>query len=178
MCGAHQVSNAIAALAALCVMEERGDISLEREALYAGFKEARQPGRLECLAEGLLIDGAHNEDGARALEEAAKRYLPGKKILMVTGILADKDVEQVLDHFLQITKDFIATQPENPRKLPAAELAEKIRAMGANAEAVADPQAACRRAFERREDYDVVLAAGSLYLIGAVRSKLQALWKG
>lgn len=183
MCGPHQVKNAMAALAALCVLNTRGEVSVNRQAIYAGFRAARQPGRLELLAEegqssraALLIDGAHNEDGAAALAEAVKRYLPGKRILMVTGILADKDVERVLRHFRGITDAFIATEPENPRRLSAEALAARIRQMDGQAEPVADLQKACRMAWEQADAYDVVLVAGSLYLIGAVRDRLRRLW--
>ena len=100
MAGEHQVKNAVAALAALCILEERGEIRVPRTALYAGFRKARQPGRLETAgytgendAIPVILDGAHNPDGARVLRNAMNRFCGGKKILLVTGMLVDKDVK-------------------------------------------------------------------------------------
>ena len=95
MTGEHQIKNAVAALAALCILEERGEIDLPRTALYEGFKAAKQPGRLEVLSGETLtggtlageaptggdeakplviLDGAHNQDGARVLKAAMEKF--------------------------------------------------------------------------------------------------------
>lgn len=178
MSGRHQIDNARAALAALNIMEMNGDISISREALYEGFKAAKQIGRFETMsAEGqkplVIIDGAHNEDGAKALRRAMETFCAGKKILMVTGMLADKDSESILREFTAITKDFIVTEPVNPRKLETSALKAKIEALGGRCKDAPDNGEACALAKSVFADYDVVLFAGSLYLIGAIRGILR-----
>ncbi|MGN1334705.1 MAG: bifunctional folylpolyglutamate synthase/dihydrofolate synthase [Anaerovoracaceae bacterium] len=180
MPGEHQIRNAICALAALSIMEERGDVSLHRDAIYRGFKAARQIGRFEIIWEKeekplVIIDGAHNQEGAAALRKAIKEYLPDKKILMVTGMLADKDTESILKEFSAITDFFISTEPENPRKLDSDILKHQIETLGAKCEGVSDCRKAVKAAAEkaRRESFDVILYAGSLYMIGAVRGLLK-----
>ncbi|MBR5230588.1 MAG: bifunctional folylpolyglutamate synthase/dihydrofolate synthase [Firmicutes bacterium] len=178
MSGKHQIDNAKAALAALNIMEINGDIKLSREALYEGFKTAKQIGRFETMsAEGekplVIIDGAHNEDGAKALRRAMESFCAGKKILMVTGMLADKDAESILKEFTAITKDFIVTEPVNPRALETSALRAKIEALGGICTEAADNEYACRLARDKFAYYDVVLFAGSLYLIGAIRGILK-----
>ena len=178
MPGEHQVKNAICALAALSIMEERGDVSLSRDDIYRGFREARQIGRLEVMSpEGkvpvVIIDGAHNPDGAAALRKSMKQYMSGKKILMVTGMLADKDTESILKEFTAITDTFIATEPENPRKLSSDALKDKLEALGAECESIPDCREAVRAAAERGRNFDAVLYAGSLYMIGAIRGLLR-----
>ena len=178
MSGKHQIDNARAALAALNIMEMNGDISISREALYEGFKAAKQIGRFETMsAEGqkplVIIDGAHNEDGAKALRRAMETFCAGKKILMVTGMLADKDTESILREFTAITKDFIVTEPVNPRKLETSALKAKIEALGGICKEAPDNGEACALAKSVFADYDVVLFAGSLYLIGAIRGILR-----
>ena len=178
MSGKHQIDNARAALAALNIMEMNGDISISREALYEGFKAAKQIGRFETMsAEGqkplVIIDGAHNEDGAKALRRAMETFCAGKKILMVTGMLADKDSESILREFTAITKDFIVTEPVNPRKLETSALKAKIEALGGRCKEAPDNAEACTIAKAEFADYDVVLFAGSLYLIGAIRGILR-----
>lgn len=178
MLGEHQIKNAICALAALSIMEERGDVSLHRDDIYKGFKAAKQIGRLEVMSAQekvpvVIIDGAHNPDGAASLRKAMKEYMPDKKILMVTGMLADKDTESILREFTAITDRFIATEPENPRKLDSESLKDKIEAMGASCESIPDCREAVKAAAERGKDFDAVLYGGSLYMIGAIRGLLR-----
>lgn len=178
MLGEHQIKNAICALVALSIIEERGDVSLHRDDIYKGFKAAKQIGRLEVMSAQekvpvVIIDGAHNPDGAASLRKAMKEYMPDKKILMVTGMLADKDTESILREFTAITDRFIATEPENPRKLDSESLKDKIEAMGASCESIPDCREAVKAAAERGKDFDAVLYAGSLYMIGAIRGLLR-----
>ena len=121
----------------------------------------------------VIIDGAHNPDGAAALRKAIKKYLPDKKILMVTGMLADKDTESILKEFTAITDFFISTEPENPRKMDAESLKAEIEAMGADCESFPDCREAVQAAAERGKNFDAVLYAGSLYMIGAIRGLLR-----
>ena len=178
MLGEHQIKNAICALAALSIMEERGDVSLHRDDIYKGFRAAKHIGRLEVMSApgevpAVIIDGAHNPDGAAALRKAIKKYLPDKKILMVTGMLADKDTESILKEFTAITDFFISTEPENPRKMDAESLKAEIEAMGADCESFPDCREAVQAAAERGKNFDAVLYAGSLYMIGAIRGLLR-----
>ena len=178
MLGEHQIKNAICALSALNILEEQGDVALHRDAIYRGLKAARQTGRFEVMSAKdekpiVVIDGAHNPDGASALRKAVNEYLPGKKILMVTGMLADKDTESILKEFTAITDSFISTEPENPRKMDAESLKAEIEAMGADCESFPDCREAVRAAAERGKDFDAVLYAGSLYMIGAIRGLLR-----
>ena len=195
MTGQHQVKNLKAALTTLCVLKDRGIIEIPTEALLSGLKAAKQPGRLEVMKAGhlitgrkedgltVIIDGAHNDDGARALAAAMNQFglcaaEEGmmERVLMGTGILADKDVNAVLGHFAEITKDFVLTEPDNPRKMAAAEAAAYVEQLGGNVlHTNADVKMAVEMAVTLAEscEYDVLLFAGSLYLIGAVRGILR-----
>lgn len=210
MVGRHQAENLKTALATLEILRKSGAVKLDREALYAGLKRARQPGRFEiisgswpaagaggevCPAGGaggpeapetpgdgaerleagdeskplVIIDGAHNEAGAQALQETMAQYFAGKKILLVAGILADKQIDSIVKFLTKITDQIIVTEPDNPRKLAASELAKHMADAGVTAEVVSDAEAAVARAKELADGYDVILFAGSLYLIGDVR---------
>ena len=179
MVGRHQAENLKTALATLEILRKSGAVKLDREALYAGLKRARQPGRFEVIGGGpeagdeskplVIIDGAHNEAGAQALQETMAQYFAGKKILLVAGILADKEIDSIVKFLTKITDHIIVTEPDNPRKLAASELAKHIADTGVTAEVIADAEAAMHRAKELADGYDVILFAGSLYLIGDVR---------
>ena len=171
MVGRHQAENLKTALATVEILRKSGAVKLDREALYEGLKRARQPGRFEVISEDplVIIDGAHNEAGAQALQETMAQHFAGKKILLVAGILADKEIDSIVKFLTKITDHIIVTEPDNPRKLAAEKLAGHVADFGVAAEVVSDVEAAVHRAKELADDYDVILFAGSLYLIGDVR---------
>lgn len=171
MAGRHQTENIKTALAALEILRKNGQIRLQRDRLYEGVLKARQPGRMEMMAKDplILLDGAHNQAGAAALAEAAEYLLPKGKIRMIIGALADKDVEGMISEFLKITKDFIATEPNNERRMTAGQLSDIINDRGGNCKAIPEPAEALKKALSEQEPPDVLIAAGSLYLIGQLR---------
>lgn len=178
MTGRHQIDNAVCALTVLKVLEEQDNIIIDDEDLYLGLKKARQHGRFEVMTDlderpVIIIDGAHNTDGATALRKSMERLCEGKKVLMAIGMLADKDVNGIIGEFTKIAKDFVVTEPDNPRKLEACKLAGILENEGCNCHVTPSPEDACQKVDEIKEQYDVVLFAGSLYLIGKIRSILK-----
>ena len=181
MVGRHQAENLKTALAVIEILRKEGKIKVERHKLYEGLKRAVQPGRFEVMKKGspeekqpaVIIDGAHNEAGACALRDTMKKYFDGKRILLVTGMLADKQVDKILEAFTGITGDVIATEPDNPRKLRAGMLAERLERLGLSPMTAGGAAESVRMAEDMGRDYDVVLFAGSLYLIGDVRRILR-----
>lgn len=179
MLGEHQIRNAMTALSTIETLRKAGKLNLKKEGIYAGLKCAKLPGRFEILKKKpyYILDGAHNENGAAALAHTMKEHFRGEKILMVTGILADKDLNGILKHFYELTDDFIATEPTNARKLPAETLNREIRAAGKNCMAIQNSAEACEKAIEISGKYDVVLFAGSLYLLEEIRSVINGQFK-
>lgn len=175
MPGRHQVENAKTALIAMELLRKQGIIKVNRENLYRGMEQARQPGRFEVFQGEpcMVLDGAHNAAGAEALRRTMKECFPDCKILVVTGMLADKDTEKITEELCGISSLFIATEPDNPRKLPAAELAELLTKKGASCKIAESAAEAFRMALEHEAAPEVILFAGSLYLIGEVRGKFK-----
>lgn len=178
MLGEHQVKNAAAAVAALCILEENGDVSVPDEALRSGLKKARQNGRFELMSEQdekpmLIIDGAHNPDGALMLKRTMQLFCSGKRILMVTGMLADKDTEHILGEFTDITNEFIVTEPKNPRRMSFDELGNRLEKLGGSVLYKGESTEAFDAAMKKKDEYDVILFAGSLYLIGEIRTLIR-----
>ncbi len=174
MKGEHQVENAVCALKAIEVLQDFHDVEISPDAIYQGLKNAVQIGRFEIMRRQplVIIDGAHNPDGARTLKEACQKLLPGRNILMLTGMLRDKDTEGILREFLEIAHDFIVTEPGNPRKMTADELKCEIEALGGKAESYSEPDKALDEALDSANNYDCLVCAGSLYLIGHLRARL------
>lgn len=171
MKGEHQVDNALCALTTIEILRKSGIIEVERSRLDIGLKKAMQKGRFEVFwgTVTYVLDGAHNQEGMESLVKTMDDCFYGKKVLTVMGVLADKAIDDIVEMAAYLGKDFIITEPDNPRKLEAEILAGKLMQKGANCTVKATGKEALAEAEERAKNYDVVLCAGSLYLIGELR---------
>ena len=177
--GEHQVKNAALALAALEVLRGRGWKILP-EALRRGFAAARLPARLEVLSQEppVLVDGAHNPGGTAALADALRRYLPGKKITAVMGMMADKDARGAAENLRGIFSRVIAVAPPSPRAMGAESFAALWRAAGTEAQAVPGTEKALQLAFSGLGSGGALVVCGSLYLAGEARGPLLRILSG
>jgi dihydrofolate synthase / folylpolyglutamate synthase len=146
---------------------------LDETAVAAAAAAVRVPGRLQIVDHDPLtvIDGAHNPDGIAALVESLPDLMEGRKRLVtVISILDDKDAAGMLANLIPVTDALIFTSSQNPRALPPPtlqSLAQQLGwASGPELELVRDPKAALRRARELAGSDGLVLATGSIYLIG------------
>ena len=170
--GNHQIENAKTALAAIEALNQKGLIKLNDSEIAAGFGKAVNPARLEMLGENpiVLLDGAHNPNGIEALKNAVKTFLPNKKIICVTGMLADKDIDSSIELLSGVFAKVYTVPVNNPRAISAEELAEKFSSACADTKSFNSPQAAFDTAFrEAKENGGAVLICGSLYLAGEIR---------
>ena len=172
LAGDYQLENARTALAAIEVLTLNGKLDISPEDIRRGLFNAVNPARLETLCGSplVLLDGAHNPNGIGALKQAIDRFLEGKKILCVLGMLADKDIDSAL-RLLDGVFEAIYTVPiDNPRALAPDLLAEKCRSHAAEVRAFDSAELAFDTAFERAErENAAVLVCGSLYLAGSIR---------
>ena len=172
LAGDYQLENARTALAAIEVLTLNGELDISPEDIRRGLFNAVNPARLETLCGSplVLLDGAHNPNGIGALKQAINRFLEGKKILCVLGMLADKDIDSAL-RLLDGVFEAIYTVPiDNPRALAPDLLAEKCRSHAAEVRAFDSAELAFDTAFERAErENAAVLVCGSLYLAGSIR---------
>lgn len=122
--GAHQAHNASYALAA--VETFTGGRQLDADLVRAAFAQVTSPGRLEIVRRSptVLLDAAHNPHGARATIEAVQDAFSFSPLIGVLGVMADKDVEEMLRTFEPVMAEIVCTQNSTARAMPAAELAE------------------------------------------------------
>jgi dihydrofolate synthase/folylpolyglutamate synthase len=180
--GSHQGANAAVALALLESLEDdaarRGaELALDDAAIRRGFAAASWPGRLELLPRTkygrVLLDGAHNPAGARALARSLGE-LGLHDFPLVFGAMRDKRVAPMLRALAPLAPRPVFTRVEDRGALDPVALSRTWRRLGAGAglEAV-NPAAALARAAELRADPEQpVVVAGSLYLVGAIRGML------
>lgn len=171
--GEHQAQNAVVAVRLLESAGERG-VRISRGAIERGLAQAEWPARLELIQldgdRQVLLDAAHNPEGARALAAYLTRWHPERPPLVI-GVMRDKNVQDIIGTLLPHVSSVIATAAPTPRAIPAGDLAQHLRAAGA-ADAVAEADAA--RAIDRAlERAPLVVVAGSIFLAGAVRDGLR-----
>ncbi|MGI6172679.1 MAG: bifunctional folylpolyglutamate synthase/dihydrofolate synthase [Christensenellales bacterium] len=158
--GRHQVQNARLAVALAGLLKEKG-VPITAESLCRGIENARWAGRLEWVKPNLLLDGAHNPQGAKALVEFVKEFLPDRRITLITGMMRDKQPETCAQLFAQIADEVFTTRVAWQRAVDENELA----ALYPRARAFKTVEEALDAAL----DCDLALVCGSLYLVGDVR---------
>lgn len=167
--GRHQLSNAAVALAVLDVLRGRG-YTIPEEAVLAGLRNTVWPARFEVLRKEPLfvLDGGHNPQCAEAMAAIIREYMPGRRFVFLTGILADKDYKEMLRSIFPFAEAFICVTPDSPRALEGSRLAEVIREMGGSAEYCAQIGEAVRKAAGCGKD---IIGFGSLYMAGEIRTR-------
>jgi len=160
LAGEHQVQNAVTAVLAL------RELGTPPE----GIAEARWPGRLEFVSPNpdVILDGAHNPAGARALARYLERFYAGQRIWMIYGAMRDKAIEEVAEILFPLAERVIATRPENPRAASPEEIQQAAARTGTQIEAVEDVHEAVDRARSLAKPGTVMVITGSIYLVGEV----------
>jgi dihydrofolate synthase/folylpolyglutamate synthase len=176
--GAHQVDNALVAIRLLETARGAG-VRIPAEAIMRGLTDVHWPARLEIIRlEGgrrVILDAAHNVEGARALATYLARWHPERPPL-VLGVMRDKDLDGMLGALLPVVSSVTATAAPMARAMTAHELAARAQARAAalqdtaDVRAEPDPMRAVDDALARSAD---VCVAGSIVLAGAVRDGLQ-----
>ncbi len=169
--GRHQIRNAIVAI---YVARHLAVPGLSDEVVSRGLKVTVWPGRMEILGHDplIIIDGAHNLHGAISLKETTERLLHDHHVIGIIGVLADKDVDNILDTLLPLLDEVIVTEPNSPRRMKYGELLEKVKKTQRNSKGFERILEAVIDAKSRAKKDDVILIFGSLYMIGEVRSIL------
>jgi dihydrofolate synthase/folylpolyglutamate synthase len=169
--GPHQVQNAAVALACLELLEDAG-LAISRENARAGLAGTEWPGRLEELG-GVLLDGAHNPDGVAALVKALEAVYPGRPVHLVFGVVADKDHRLMLRTLFPRCAAVYLTPVPSPRTLDPSKLVDEARKLCASVQVFGGPAEALAAARAAAPKDALVVGAGSLFLIGALRACLK-----
>lgn len=174
--GAYQPQNAAVVLEVMDALRGRG-WQIPQSAVQKGLAQARWPARFEILRREpwFIVDGGHNPQCVDALLDNLNIYFPGQKVTFITGVMADKDFEAMFGKIIPVARRIFTVTPDNPRALPAAELAAYFAARGVlevfPCESV---EQGVKEALDREEKEGVICAFGSFYMAGAIRSMLGA----
>lgn len=167
--GMHQAENCITALTVIDLLKQQG-IAISERAVREGIAKTRNPARCEIVSEKplIILDGCHNEDSARALCSVMEKHLNGKKISALMGMMADKDVDKVLELMLPHFYKVYTVTPSNPRAMDGNVLADKIKKLGTDAHSLDSENDTIVQLINSINKDDVLIVCGSLYLCSDV----------
>lgn len=168
--GVHQVQNCNVVINCCEALMDMG-VKITKEAILKGLKLVKWPGRLEIMRRSplVVIDGAHNIDGIKKLSESMNKYFKYKKMVLILGILADKQVDEMINTICPKAAKVIAVTPHSERAELCEDLRDKILLCNENCEAVMDYEKAYEKALSYCEEEDMIIISGSLYMVGDMR---------
>jgi dihydrofolate synthase/folylpolyglutamate synthase len=166
LAGEHQLHNSATAAVTL------HHLGLTPREIFDGIGPAQWPGRLERIHQkpDVILDGAHNVGGAAALAAYIRHFHQGRRVWMIFGVMADKQIGEIAEILFPLATHLILTAPEQARALAAEEIAKLPAAK--NARVVASIAEALKTIHQAAPE-DVVFITGSLYLVGEARPILK-----
>ena len=172
--GEYQLLNALTVIDVCSALRSRGWDKLTDAAIDEGLSIAQWPGRLELLRRrpDFIVDGAHNPQCVDALMDSLVALYGSKKLIFLTGVLRDKDWQQMLRRALPLAKAFVVITPPSARALDENELAAWLTSQGVQAIPAKDTDDGVRRALALADEDDAICSWGSLYFTGEVRRVL------
>ena len=169
----YQVMNASLSLTTMEVL--RNVIPVTMEQMQEGIKNTRWQGRMETILPGVIVDGAHNEDGVRRFVETAERFQDEYPLTLLFSAVNDKDYQDMIHTICQKIKfrKVVTTEVGGYREVPSAELAEIFQKEGCKDVANSDSiQEAFYMASEAKGEDGMLFCVGSLYLVGEIKALL------
>lgn len=168
--GQHQLLNCAVAIRASEELMHHG-VAIDKQHVLSALSKVKWHGRLEVMSKAplVVIDGAHNIDGIRKLADSIDVHFKYRKLYLILGILADKQVEEMVSTIVPKAYNVIAVTPHSERAELAGRLKEIIEDYNPNCEAVESYEEAYNKAVSMCDKEDIVVISGSLYMIGDMR---------
>ena len=169
--GAHQMRNCAVVLTVIQALREQG-YQISDQNVYDGLANVSWPGRFELLRREPLfrVDGGHNPQCIDALADNIKDYLAGRPLTVLTGVLADKDYHCMYSKVAQYAAEFVTVTPESPRAMRAEDLKTYLSQFGKPVTVCDSVRDGVNLAIAKAGRNGVVLAYGSLYMVGDIRT--------
>ena len=171
--GEHQLANGTVALAAAEQLNRQG-FDLSGDDIREGLSNTSWPGRMELVAKSapVLLDGAHNHAGAISLRRSLALHFPHNKLILVLGVLADKEQDKIVEELTRQARMVIVTRPEHPRADNWRDLAPMAQRYVDQVYLSEKVSEALKIAFSAAGADDLICVAGSLYLVAKARELL------
>lgn len=173
LAGKHMIFNTCTAAEAAIALRDYG-IYVPDESISEGIEASVMPARLELIKKYpvILLDGGHNEGCAEAVSAYINSHFSGRRIVMVSSLMADKDYDSYLSLVASLAETFIASQASVPRALSSTELKKSAEKYCKNCIDISDPIKAIKTAWKMTDKNDIMIVCGSFYLAGEIRNEL------
>ncbi|GAA0075777.1 folylpolyglutamate synthase/dihydrofolate synthase family protein [Clostridium sp. CTA-5] len=177
--GEHQILNLSLALNTIEILCERENIDLNKELIEKSIKNVVWKGRLEVLRTNplVVIDGAHNIDGIKMLRKNIEKYFTYNNMYLLLGILADKQVEDMVKEITPLAHKVYALTPHSERAELSEELKKEVLKYNENTIALEDYEEAYKSVINEANYDDLILISGSLYMVGDMRKTINNMVK-
>jgi dihydrofolate synthase/folylpolyglutamate synthase len=171
--GSFQSRNAAVALGVIELLSEKGFV-IEDGHVRDGLKNTFWPGRMHLIARepALVLDGSHNPGAIRTIVSTLDRDFSYRRLFVVVGIMADKDISAMLREIVPIADYVIYTRPVYDRAADPRILCEKAKGLGAACEVIPSLPSAIEKARELADSQDLILVCGSLFTVGEALTHL------
>ncbi len=165
--GIHQARNAAMALGMMERLATKG-FPVETRHMREGLRRAEWPGRMQMIGKNptIIVDGAHNAAAVRALARTIQKTFSYERMILVIGIMADKDIPALLRAIIPLSDHVIYTRPVYSRAADPVVLMEKARSFNIPGEAVPTLSPAIKRAKALAGPKDLIVVCGSLFTVG------------
>lgn len=173
----YQMRNAALAVQTILVLRERGLLEIPDSAIVSGLKKTSWRGRMQEVLPGVFLDGAHNEDGICKFTEMAAFLQEDSPLILLFAAVDDKEYENMIHEMLSRVhfRAIVVTQAGGSRQVPAQTMARAFERQGClNTECIGDVETAFARALDLKGEDGILLATGSLYLVGEILKLLKA----
>lgn len=176
--GRHQVTNALTAIQIGKALKEAGWEITDSEIKY-GLENVQWPGRLEMLrpfetAPSLLLDGAHNPAGVKALRNYLLEGFPGVPITLIFGAMSDKAIAEMMEVLFPIAGKIIVTKVSNRRAAIPDEIVEKAAKFDWEITRTENSSDALDEALRVTPQNRLICVCGSLFLVGEVKEIIES----
>lgn len=172
--GDYQPSNIATALKSLSVLKDVG-MKITEDDIRKGMAEVYWPARFEIINDEplMIYDGAHNPEGLRACVDSIKRFFGDKKVNIISGVMADKDVNSMLPVIAEVADEVFTVIPNNPRSMDSKVYAEYFNNYGIKAQGFDSIEEGVRAALgSSAEKGCPLISLGTLYMYGDIRDSL------
>ncbi len=172
--GPHQMKNAGLALAACEILASKG-WKINREHMHLGLQQAVWPGRMQLIQDKpkIMLDGAHNPEAIKTLARCLNPGIKHKSLILVLGIMEDKEIEKMLGYILPIADYAIFTSPVYERALDPQKLQDRASPWKISSQVAPNVPQALDQAREKAHPEDLILVCGSLFTVGEALQHLQ-----
>lgn len=169
--GAHQLQNAAVVLELLAVLQNKG-WNISQNAVEQGLAVTIWPARFEIVSRApmFVIDGGHNPQCAETVAANLNRYFGGIRRILLVGILADKDVDSMVEILAPVADAFVTITPNSPRALSAQALAKQLTPYGKPVTICENIAEGVACAIQLAGIDGMVCSVGSLFTAGEVRA--------